>query len=79
MDVDIGRNIGAQLQMDRAEADKQIAQAHAEERRAEAVALEEEYKAKVEEMRANVVAEEAQYPVFSASALRSGKFKSAAH
>ena len=79
MDVDIGRNIGAQLQMDRAEADKQIAQAHAEERRAEAVALEEEYKAKVEEMRAKVVEEEARVPRSLAAALKSGKFKSAAH
>jgi uncharacterized protein YqfA (UPF0365 family) len=79
MDLDIGRNIGAQLQMDRAEADKQIAQAHAEERRAEAVAQEEEYKAKVEEMRAKVVEEEARVPRALAAAIRGGKFKSAAH
>ena len=79
MDVDIGRNIGAQLQTDRAEADKQIAQAHAEQRRAEAVAQEEEYKARVEEMRAKVVEEEARVPRALASALRNGKFKSAAH
>ena len=79
MDLDIGRNIGAQLQMDRAEADKQIAQAHAEERRAEAVAQEEEYKAKAEEMRAKVVEEESRVPRALAAAIRGGKFKSAAH
>lgn len=73
MDVDIGRNIGAQLMLDQAEADKQIAQAHAEQRRAEAVALEEEHKAKVEEMRAKVVEEEARIPRALATALRNLK------
>src|SRR5699024_12545115 len=54
-DVDIGKNIGAILQTDQAQADKNIAQAKAEERRAMAVALEQEMTAKVEEMRANVI------------------------
>ncbi len=54
-DVDVGRNVGAQLQMDQAEADRRIAQAKAEERRAMAVAQEQEMKAKVQEMRAKVV------------------------
>ena len=56
-DVDVGRNVGAQLQMDQAEADRRIAQAKAEERRAMAVAHEQEMKAKVQEMRALVVRE----------------------
>lgn len=77
MDVDIGRNIGAQLQIDRAEADKQIAQAHAEQRLAEAIAHEEENKAKVEEMRAKVVEAEARVPLALAAALRAGHFRSA--
>ena len=55
-DVDIGKNIGAELQTEQAEADKNIAQAKAEERRAMAVASEQEMKARVEEMRAKVVA-----------------------
>lgn len=72
-DVDVGRNIGAQLQMDQAEADKRIAQARAEERRAMAVAREQEMKAEVQEMRAKVVAAEAEVPLALAEALRSGK------
>ncbi len=72
-DVDVGRNIGAQLQMDQAEADKKIAQAKAEERRAMAVAREQEMKAQVQEMRAKVVEAEAQVPKAMAEALSSGK------
>lgn len=72
-DVDIGRNIGAELQSDRAEADKRIAQAKAEERRAMAVAYEQEMKAKVAEMRAKVVEAEADVPRAMADALRQGK------
>ncbi len=71
-DVDIGKNIGAMLQTDQAQADKNIAQAKAEERRAMAVALEQEMTAKVEEMRANVVEAEAEVPQALAEALRSG-------
>ena len=72
-DVDVGRNVGAQLQMDQAEADRRIAQAKAEERRAMAVAQEQEMKAKVQEMRALVVQSEAEVPHAMAEALRSGK------
>lgn len=72
-DVDVGKNIGAQLQIDQAEADKEIAQAKAEERRAMAVALEQEMKARVAEMRAKVVEAEAEVPKAMAEALRSGK------
>lgn len=72
-DVDVGRNIGAQLQTDQAEADKQIAQAKAEERRAMAVAREQEMKASVQEMRAKVVEAEAEVPLAMADALREGK------
>jgi len=72
-DVDVGRNIGAQLQTDQAEADKRIAQAKAEERRAMAVAREQEMKASVQEMRAKVVEAEAQVPEALADALRTGK------
>lgn len=72
-DVDVGRNIGAQLQMDQAEADKRIAQARAEERRAMAVAHEQEMKAQVQEMRAKVVEAEAQVPLAMAEALKQGK------
>lgn len=72
-DVDVGRNIGAQLQTDQAEADKRIAQAKAEERRAMAVAKEQEMKAAVEEMRAKVVEAEAEVPKAMAAALREGK------
>lgn len=71
-DVDVGRNIGAQLQMDQAEADKRVAQAKAEERRALAVALEQEMKAKAEEARANVIQAEAEVPKAMAEAFRSG-------
>ena len=72
-DVDVGRNIGAQLQMDQAEADRRIAQARAEERRAMAVAQEQEMKAAVQEMRAKVVEAEAEVPRAMATALREGK------
>ncbi|HHV96401.1 MAG TPA: flotillin-like protein FloA [Clostridiaceae bacterium] len=72
-DVDVGRNIGAQLQIDQAEADKRIAQAKAEERRAMAVAKEQEMKAFVQEMRAKVVEAEAEIPKALADALRNGK------
>ncbi|MGI6585958.1 MAG: flotillin-like protein FloA [Gracilibacteraceae bacterium] len=72
-DVDVGRNIGAQLQTDQAEADKRIAQAKAEERRAMAVAKEQEMKAAVQEMRAKVVEAEAEVPKALADALRKGK------
>lgn len=72
-DIDVGTNIGAKLQTDQAEADKRIAQAKAEERRAMAVASEQEMKAKVEEMRAKVVEAEAEVPLALAEALRSGK------
>ena len=72
-DVDVGRNVGAQLQMDQAEADRRIAQAKAEERRAMAVAHEQEMKASVQEMRAKVVEAEAQVPLAMAEALKTGK------
>ena len=72
-DVDVGRNIGAQLQMDQAEADRRIAQSKAEERRAMAVAHEQEMKASVQEMRAKVVEAEAEVPKAMAAALRDGK------
>nr|WP_317856443.1 flotillin-like protein FloA [Chakrabartyella piscis] len=71
-DVDIGRNIGAHLQIQQAEADKQIAQAQAEERRATAIATEQEMKAEVEKMKAKVVEAEAEVPMALAEALRSG-------
>lgn len=72
-DVDVGRNVGAQLQTDQAEADKRIAQAKAEERRAMAVAREQETKAAVQEMKAKVVEAEAEVPLALAAALRDGK------
>ena len=72
-DVDIGRNIGAKLQMDQAEADKRIAEAKAEERRAMAVAKEQEMVAEVQFMRAKVVEAEAQVPLALAEALREGR------
>lgn len=72
-DIDVGRNVGAQLQMDQAEADKKIAQAKAEERRAMAVAREQEMKAKTQEMRAAVIEAEAEVPKAMAEALRTGK------
>lgn len=72
-DVDVGRNIGAQLQIDQAEADKRIAQAKAEERRAMAVAQEQENKAEVQGMRAKVIEAEAEVPRALAHAFREGK------
>ncbi len=71
-DIDIGKNIGAVLQMDQANADKNIAQARAEERRAMAVALEQEMKAKSQEARAKVIEAEAQVPLAMAEAFRNG-------
>ncbi len=71
-DVDVGKNIGAQLQTDQAEADKRIAQAKAEERRAMAVAREQEMVAAVQEMRAKVVEAEAEVPKAISQALREG-------
>lgn len=71
-DVDVGRNIGAKLLMDQAEADKKIAEAKAEERRAMAVAKEQEMKAEVQSMRAKVVESEAEVPLALASALKEG-------
>ncbi|MBO1512266.1 flotillin-like protein FloA [Metabacillus bambusae] len=71
-DVDIGKNIGAELQTEQAEADKKIAQAKAEERRAMAVAQEQEMLARVQEMKAKVVESEATVPLAMAEALRSG-------
>jgi len=71
-DIDIGKNIGAVLQMDQANADKNIAQAKAEERRAMAVAHEQEMKAKAQEARANVIQAEAEIPKALAEAFRSG-------
>ena len=71
-DIDIGKNIGAVLQMDQADADKNIAQARAEERRAMAVALEQEMKAKAQEARAKVIEAEAEVPMAMAEAFRNG-------
>ena len=71
-DVDVGRNIGAKLQTDQAEADKRIAQAKAEERRAMAVAKEQEMIAEVRSMRAKVVESESKVPLAIAKALESG-------
>ena len=71
-DIDVGKNIGAVLQIDQAEADKNIAQAKAEERRAMAVALEQEMKAKAQEARAKVIEAEAEVPKAMAEAFRSG-------
>jgi len=71
-DVDVGQNIGAQLQQDQAQADKKVAQAKAESRRAMAIAVEQEMKAKAEEMRAKVIENEAQIPMAMADAFRSG-------
>ncbi len=71
-DVDIGKNIGAQLQTDQAEADKNIAQAKAEERRAMAVATEQEMKAKAQEARAKVIEAEVEIPLAMADAFREG-------
>jgi len=71
-DIDIGKNIGAVLQMDQAQADKNIAQAKAEERRAMAVALEQEMKAKAQEARAKVIEAEAEIPKAMSEAFRNG-------
>jgi len=71
-DIDIGKNIGAVLQIDQADADKNIAQAKAEERRAMAVALEQEMKAKAQEARAKVIEAEVEIPLAMADAFRSG-------
>ncbi len=71
-DIDIGKNIGAVLQMDQANADKNIAQAKAEERRAMAVALEQEMKAKAQEARAKVIEAEVQIPLAMAEAFKTG-------
>ena len=73
-DVDVGRNIGAQLQTDQAEADKRIAQAKAEERRAMAVAREQEMKAYTQEMEAKVVEAQAEVPHAMAEAFKNGQF-----
>jgi uncharacterized protein YqfA (UPF0365 family) len=72
-DIDVGANIGAKLLTEKAEADKQIAQAHAESRRALAVAAEQENRAKVEDMRALLVQAESRVPEALAEALRTGK------
>lgn len=72
-DIDVGRNIGSELQTAQAEADKKVAQAKAEERRAMAVALEQEMKAKIEENRAKVVLAESKVPEAMAEAFRSGR------
>ncbi|WP_437924019.1 flotillin-like protein FloA [Sorangium sp. So ce291] len=72
-DVDVGSNIGAKLQTEQAEADKQVAQARAESRRALAVAQEQEMKAKTQEMRAKLVEAESMIPLAVAEALRTGK------
>lgn len=71
-DIDIGRNIGAALQIDQAQADKNIAQAKAEERRAMAIALEQEMKAKAQEARAKVIEAEAELPRAMAEAFVKG-------
>ena len=71
-DVDVGKNIGAELQTDQAEADKRIAQAKAEERRALAVAMEQEFKAEAQNQRAKLIAAESQIPLAMAEAFRSG-------
>lgn len=73
-DIDIGENIGAKLQTDQAEADLKVARAKAEERRALAVALEQEFIAKAQEARAKVIEAEAQIPLALAQALKEGKF-----
>lgn len=73
-DVDVGKNIGAELQTDQAEADKRIAQAKAEERRALAVAMEQEFKAEAQNQRAKLIAAEAAIPLAMAEAFRNGTF-----
>jgi uncharacterized protein YqfA (UPF0365 family) len=76
-DIDVGENIGARLQADQAEADTRVARAKAEERRAFAIAREQEMKAKVSENRANVLMAESQVPLAIASAFRDGNFAAA--
>jgi uncharacterized protein YqfA (UPF0365 family) len=71
-DVDVGKNVGADLETDQAEADKKVAQAKAESRRAMAVAAEQEMKAKVQEMRSKVIEAEAEVPKAMAQAFREG-------
>ena len=71
-DIDVGKNIGAVLQMDQANADKNIAQAKAEEKRAMAVAMEQEMMAKAQEARAKVILAEAEIPLAIAEAFRNG-------
>ena len=71
-DIDVGRNIGAKLLMDQADADKKIAQAKAEERRAMAVASEQEMKAEVQKMKSKVVEAEREVPLAIAEALKNG-------
>ena len=72
-DLDVGKNIGAQLQTDQAEADLKVSQAKAETRRAMAVAQEQEMKARVQEMRSKVVEAEAEVPLAMAHAFKDGK------
>ena len=72
-DIDVGQNIGAKLNIDKAEADKAIAQAKAEERKAMANAIEQEMKAKTQEMKAMVLAAEAEVPKAMADAIKNGK------
>ena len=72
-DVDVGKNIGAELQIDQANADKNIAQARAEERRAMAIAEEQEQKARAQEARVKVIEAEAEVPMATAQALREGR------
>lgn len=76
-DIDVGENIGARLQADQAEADTRVARAKAEERRAVAIAQEQEMKARVAEMRAQVVLAEAEVPLAMAAAFRSGNLHGA--
>ena len=71
-DIDVGQNIGAKLDIDRAEAEKAVAQAKAEERKAMANAIEQEMKAKTQEMKAMVLAAEAEVPKAMADAIKSG-------
>ena len=71
-DIDVGKNIGAMLQMDQAQADKNIAQAKAEERRSMAIAMEQEMRAKAEEARAKVIEAETLIPIAIAEAFKKG-------
>jgi uncharacterized protein YqfA (UPF0365 family) len=73
-DIDVGENIGARLQIDQAEADKRVAQARAEQRRADAMARQTEMRARVEEMRAKVVEAQAEVPQALFEALSQGHF-----